>query len=177
MAGLLSRLLTRAADPGPNPPGGGRALTREASPCGIPGDFHGVPRMEWAADADGQPDPGGWSDVVPFEEDHSRGKDRPVLLIGRDGRWLLTLPLTSKDHDRDRVRSGAPAGSGSTSARAAGTVRSAERGAVNRIIRVDAARIRREGRSSIAGSSSASPRPFAHRPEAFNRKGPVTHQW
>ena len=35
-------------------------------------------------EADGQPDPGevvwGW---VPFEEDPSQGKDRPVLLIGR----------------------------------------------------------------------------------------------
>lgn len=39
-----------------------------------------------------------WS-WVPYEEDHSRGKDRPVLLVGRDGQWLLGLMLTSKDHD------------------------------------------------------------------------------
>ena len=38
---------------------------------------------------------------VPFEEDHSRGKDRPVLVIGHDGPWLLALGLTSKDHDRN----------------------------------------------------------------------------
>jgi hypothetical protein len=38
---------------------------------------------------------------VPFEEDHTQGKDRPVLVIGRDAQWLLALPLTSKDHDRD----------------------------------------------------------------------------
>lgn len=38
---------------------------------------------------------------VPYEEDHRRGKDRPVLLVGRDGEWLLALQLTSKDHDRD----------------------------------------------------------------------------
>ncbi len=57
-------------------------------------------------EADGQPDPGevvwGW---VPFEEDASRGKDRPVLLIGRkevDGvEYWAGLMLTSKDHDRD----------------------------------------------------------------------------
>ena len=57
-------------------------------------------------EADGQPDPGevvwGW---VPFEEDPSQGKDRPVLLIGRtevDGADLWAgLMLTSKDHDRD----------------------------------------------------------------------------
>ena len=41
---------------------------------------------------------------VPFEEDHSQGKDRPVLVIGRDGRWLLALPMTSKDHDRDAAQ-------------------------------------------------------------------------
>ena len=57
-------------------------------------------------EADGQPDPGevvwGW---VPFEEDPSQGKDRPVLLIGRkevDGvDYWAGLMLTSKDHDRD----------------------------------------------------------------------------
>ena len=42
---------------------------------------------------------------MPFEDDPSQGKDRPVLLIGRtvvDGleRWA-GLMLTSKDHDRD----------------------------------------------------------------------------
>ncbi len=58
--------------------------------------------MSYEPKPDGRPDPGeivwGW---VPFEEDHSQGKDRPVLLVGRDGRWLLALMLTSKDHDRD----------------------------------------------------------------------------
>jgi PemK-like, MazF-like toxin of type II toxin-antitoxin system len=42
---------------------------------------------------------------VPFEEDASQGKDRPVLLIGRkevDGvDYWAGLMLTSKDHDRD----------------------------------------------------------------------------
>ena len=38
---------------------------------------------------------------MPYEEDHSQGKDRPVLIIGHDGDWLVGLPLTSKDHDRD----------------------------------------------------------------------------
>ena len=40
---------------------------------------------------------------VPFEEDRSRGKDRPVLVIGHDGPWLLALALTSKDHRGDAV--------------------------------------------------------------------------
>jgi hypothetical protein len=38
---------------------------------------------------------------VPYEEDHARGKDRPVLLIGHHGRHLLGLMLTSRDHDQD----------------------------------------------------------------------------
>lgn len=76
-----------------------------ASPTGrtagsYPGDFHGVAPIHYSPKPDGQPDPGEivWS-WVPFEEDHSRGKDRPVLLVARDGQWLLGLMLTSKDHD------------------------------------------------------------------------------
>ena len=38
---------------------------------------------------------------VPYEEDPSRGKDRPVLVIGSDDDILLALPLSSQDHDRD----------------------------------------------------------------------------
>jgi hypothetical protein len=57
---------------------------------------------EYAPEIDGEPDPGevvwGW---VPYEDDPARGKDRPVLLIGRRGTQWLGLMLTSKDHDRD----------------------------------------------------------------------------
>jgi len=51
---------------------------------------------------DGEPDPGEvvWA-WVAYEDDPDRGKDRPVLVIGRDGEELLCLQLTSKDHDRD----------------------------------------------------------------------------
>jgi PemK-like, MazF-like toxin of type II toxin-antitoxin system len=53
-------------------------------------------------DPDGEPDPGEvvWA-WVPYEDDPGRGKDRPVLVIGRDGSELLCLQLTSKDHDLD----------------------------------------------------------------------------
>ena len=53
-------------------------------------------------DADGEPDPGEivWA-WVPYEDDASQGKDRPVLLLGRRGDDWLGLMLTSKDHDRD----------------------------------------------------------------------------
>lgn len=65
-------------------------------------DFEGCPAMEY-----GRRGPGGLEsgDVVwtwvAYEEDASQGKDRPVLLIGSDQGWLLGLPATSQDHDRD----------------------------------------------------------------------------
>lgn len=70
-----------------------------------PGDYTARPTIVYSPRADGQPDPGEvvWT-WVPFEEDHTQGKDRPVLLIGRDGRWLLGLQVTSKDHDLDQAR-------------------------------------------------------------------------
>jgi hypothetical protein len=51
---------------------------------------------------DGEPDPGEvvWA-WVAYEDDPQQGKDRPVLVLGRDGAELLCLQLTSKDHDRD----------------------------------------------------------------------------
>lgn len=70
-----------------------------------PGDFVGRPQLSYAPREDGQPDPGEvvWT-WVPYEEDHSRGKDRPVLLVGSDGPWLLGLQMTSQDHDRDAAQ-------------------------------------------------------------------------
>lgn len=72
---------------------------------GPPGDFHGIPTLEYEPVPDDLPDPGEvvWT-WVPYEEDHRKGKDRPVLVVGRDGEWLLGLPLTSKDHDRDAAQ-------------------------------------------------------------------------
>ncbi|WP_425450763.1 type II toxin-antitoxin system PemK/MazF family toxin [Xylanimonas oleitrophica] len=62
-------------------------------------------RAVYAPRPDGAPDPGEivWT-WVPYEDDPSQGKDRPVLLVGRDGPWLLALQLTSKDHDRDAAQ-------------------------------------------------------------------------
>jgi PemK-like, MazF-like toxin of type II toxin-antitoxin system len=56
-------------------------------------------RVEYAPRADGHPDPGEvvWA-WVPFEEMDGRGKDRPVLVVGRAGADLVALPMTSKDH-------------------------------------------------------------------------------
>lgn len=68
-----------------------------------PADFIGVPTISYAPHEDHEADPGEvvWT-WVPFEEDASEGKDRPVLIIGRDDRWLLAIPLTSVRHDLDR---------------------------------------------------------------------------
>ncbi len=56
----------------------------------------------YSPDPDGRPDPGEvvWA-WVAYEDDPAQGKDRPVLLIGRDGTELLGLQLTSQDHDLD----------------------------------------------------------------------------
>ncbi|AQP52563.1 growth inhibitor PemK [Tessaracoccus flavescens] len=96
---------------------------------------------------DDRPDPGEvvWT-WVPYEEDHQQGEDRPVLLIARDGSWLLGLQVTSQDHDRDRDQE----------ARAGRYWIDIGRGAwdsqgrpsearVNRIIRIDPDTVRRIG--------------------------------
>jgi hypothetical protein len=60
----------------------------------------------YAPERDGEPDPGEvvWA-WVPYEDDPSQGKDRPVLVLdtagdGPDDGWV-GLMLSSQDHDRD----------------------------------------------------------------------------
>ena len=55
----------------------------------------------YAPDLDGAADPGEivWA-WVPFEENDGRGKDRPLLVVGRGGGDLLGLMLSSQ-HSRD----------------------------------------------------------------------------
>jgi hypothetical protein len=81
-----------AGQPARRRPGSSKRLAGPA-----PGDEVG-----YAPRADGLPDPGEvvWA-WVPFDEGDGRGKDRPVVVIGRRGTDLLALMLTSKDHDRD----------------------------------------------------------------------------
>jgi hypothetical protein len=90
MAGLRKRLSAALA-----------RLTRRPRSAGGPGV---VDEIGYAPRPDGHPDPGevvwGW---VPYDEGDGRGKDRPVLVIGRRGTDLLALQLSSKDHDRDAV--------------------------------------------------------------------------
>lgn len=97
---------------------------------------------------DGRPDPGEivWA-WVPYEDDPTQGKDRPVLIIGRDGAersWALQL--TSKDHQGDAAREERAGrrwmdiGSGAWDRQGRPSeVR------LNRLIEVDAQAVRREG--------------------------------
>jgi hypothetical protein len=57
-------------------------------------------RIEYTPNLDGDPDPGEvvWT-WVPFEDDPTLGKDRPVVVIGRHGPLLSGVALTSKHHD------------------------------------------------------------------------------
>ena len=41
---------------------------------------------------------------VPYDDDPKQGKDRPVLIIGRDGSTLLALGLTSRDRNNAESR-------------------------------------------------------------------------
>ncbi|GAA1358783.1 hypothetical protein GCM10009596_12890 [Arthrobacter rhombi] len=99
---------------------------------------------------DGHPDPGEivWA-WVPYEEDHSQGKDRPVLLIGHDGGTLLGLMLTSKDHDRPghQDQDYVDVGTGPWDRQ-----RRPSEAKVDRIIRIDPEGIRREG--AVLGRSA-----------------------
>ncbi|GLZ49367.1 mRNA interferase PemK [Actinomycetospora sp. NBRC 106375] len=60
-------------------------------------------QISYAPDLDGAADPGEvvWT-WVPFEEDASQGKDRPVLVVARAEHGdLLGLMLSSQGHRRD----------------------------------------------------------------------------
>ncbi|CAN5348245.1 hypothetical protein BH09ACT10_BH09ACT10_19780 [soil metagenome] len=114
------------------------------------------PRVLWQAYAvditydphpDGAPDPGEvvWT-WVPYEDDPLQGKDRPVLLIAREGTELVGLMMTSKDHDRDAAQEASvgrfwfDVGAGPWDSKG----RESEI-RLNRILRVSPADVRREG--------------------------------
>lgn len=61
-------------------------------------------RLVYAPELDGQADPGEivWT-WVAYEDDPRQGKDRPVLVVGRESRTLFGLMLSSQS-DRDGQR-------------------------------------------------------------------------
>jgi hypothetical protein len=78
LTGILRRRPPVVVRPGPTPAPRGKHL-------------------EYAPDLDGRADPGEivWT-WVTFEDDPNQGKDRPVLVVGRDGNMLLGLMLSSE---------------------------------------------------------------------------------
>jgi PemK-like, MazF-like toxin of type II toxin-antitoxin system len=75
----------------------GRPVTQNSVPTA-----HRARKLVYAPDLDGRADPGEivWTWVV-YEDDPTKGKDRPVLVVGRDRSTLLGLMLSSQDHHRD----------------------------------------------------------------------------
>lgn len=69
-------------------------------------DAAGGVSSRYAPEIDGEPDPGEvvWA-WVPYEDDPSQGKDRPVLVLDTagsgEGDGWVGLMLSSQDHDRD----------------------------------------------------------------------------
>ncbi|MFH5823546.1 type II toxin-antitoxin system PemK/MazF family toxin [Georgenia sp. AZ-5] len=107
----------------------------------------GLPELSYAPQGDDQPDPGEvvWT-WVPYEDDPDQGKDRPVLVLAREGAGLVVAQMTSKDHDRDATdearwgRRWVDVGSGGWDARGRESeVR------VDRLLWVDPEAVRRQG--------------------------------
>jgi len=124
-------------------------LRREPTPAERAERTERTERVEptYAPERDGEPDPGEvvWA-WVPYEEDASRGKDRPVLVLSVDpsrrGREVVALMLTSKEH-ADAERDGRrwmDVGTGGWDPRQRPSeVR------LDRLLHLDASAVRREG--------------------------------
>jgi len=144
-AGLTRRGAAGASPASPAAPPAA-APARPAGHVVLP-DFTGRLTPVYAPDPDGDADPGEivWT-WVSYEDDRTRGKDRPVLVVGHDEPFLLALMLTSKDHTRDAAREAREGrrwldiGSGDWDAqRRPSEVR------LDRVLRIDPAAVRREG--------------------------------
>jgi hypothetical protein len=86
----------------------GRPVTKNSAPTA-----HRARKIVYSPDLDGRADPGEvvWT-WVTYEEDPTRGKDRPVLVVGRDHATLLGLMLSSQErHATDRSWVGIGSGS------------------------------------------------------------------
>jgi hypothetical protein len=98
----------------------------------------GPVRFEYSPELDGEPDPGEvvWT-WVPYEDDPSQGKDRPVVIVGRRGQRLVGVPLTSKRHDSEPQ---VPVGTGAWDREGRPSFAK-----LDRLVDVDPAQVRREG--------------------------------
>lgn len=84
----------------------GGVLSRRQRPASADTEFGGAGSpatvIEYQPCIDGDPDPGEvvWT-WVPFEDDPSQGKDRPVVVFGRRGPQLVGVALTSKRREHE----------------------------------------------------------------------------
>ena len=132
---LAGRLLGRLLPSAGAPRSGSEPVRRSA------------PDVGYRPRDDGRADPGEivWA-WVPYDEGDGRGKDRPVLVIGRRDEQVLGLMLSSQDHDRDAAdearhgRVWTDIGTGAWDSRGrASEVR------LDRLLVLDPASVRREG--------------------------------
>ena len=98
-------VLTGSASEPPAEIAAGRPVTRNSAPTA-----HRARKLVYSPDLDGRADPGEivWT-WVTYEDDPTRGKDRPVLVVGRDHSTLLGLMMSSQERhaaDRDWVAIG-----------------------------------------------------------------------
>ncbi|WP_421118293.1 type II toxin-antitoxin system PemK/MazF family toxin [Aquihabitans daechungensis] len=100
--------------------------------------------VSYAPERDGDADPGEvvWT-WVPFEDDPTQGKDRPVLVLGWDGPRLAAVQLSSKDHrDRRDAHEWVEVGRGAWDPQNRVSFADA-----SRLLRVEPGEVRREGAS------------------------------
>ena len=95
-------LLNKQADGGSGRRGGGGGGVTSAGGVRTAPSRDRARTISYQPDLDGAADPGEvvWT-WVPFEEDASEGKDRPVLVVARGSGDLLGLMLSSQEHRRD----------------------------------------------------------------------------
>jgi hypothetical protein len=99
---ITANIVANGLPPAPAEITAGRPVTKTSFPTA-----QRARKLVYAPDLDGKADPGEivWT-WVAYEEDPSRGKDRPVLVVGRDGSILLGLMVSSQERhagDRDWV--------------------------------------------------------------------------
>ena len=100
----------------------------------------GSVEIQYTPQMDGDPDPGEvvWT-WVPFEEDATLGKDRPVVIIGRRGDVLSGVALTTRNHD-GRSSAYVEVGTGEWDSR-----HRTSYAKVDRLLDINADAVRREG--------------------------------
>jgi hypothetical protein len=99
---ITANIMANGMPPAPAEITAGRPVTKTSFPTA-----HRARKLVYAPDLDGKADPGEivWT-WVAYEEDPTRGKDRPVLVVGRDGTVLLGLMVSSQERhasERDWV--------------------------------------------------------------------------